>query len=534
MRYGGVLLAIVLGLASGDAKGPSGRLQSALAGAAPPSSAHVLPPLRTGALLVSFLPGAGASARRADLAAVRGTVVRTFLSGAELVAVSPGEELAAARTIQALGHVWSVEPDYLYRADALPDDPLFDLQWGFQNTGQSVTGVPGSMGSDSKVVPAWSISTGTRSIVIAEVDSGVDYKHPDLAQNIWSNPGGIGGCPAGTHGYNVLKSRCDPMDDDVAFGGHGTHVAGILGAVGNNGTGVSGVNWTTTILPVKWLDSKGTGYTSDLLSALDWVLKAKRAGVNIRVVNDSATFPRNAPKTVSGKSQLLSDEIDLLGKNGILFVTAAGNDGDNNDTATLRQYPCGYDRPTEICVTASNESDALPIWANRGRQTVDLAAPGNNIYSTLRNGKYGYVSGGSMASPQVAGAAALILSVRDMSATALKADILTNVDRGTALAGLVRTGGRLNICKAVPGCSESGSVPSGSPGPSASSRSASPAPATDAGQSSPASSTTATPSAGGDRQPDALPPGTLLFAAALVVAGLLGAIVEIRRLRARG
>jgi thermitase len=190
------------------------------------------------------------------------------------------------------------------------------------------------------------------------------------------------------------------MDDEIEFGGHGTHVAGILGAAGNNGIGVTGVNWTTTILPVKWLDRAGNGYTSDLITALDWVLKAKRAGVNIRVVNDSATFPRDTPNSVSGRSQLLSDEIDLLGKYGILFVAAAGNTGDNNDTAALRRYPCGYDRPTEICVTASDERDALPSWANRGRKTVDLAAPGTNIYSTLRNGRYGFVSGGSMAAPR--------------------------------------------------------------------------------------------------------------------------------------
>jgi subtilisin family serine protease len=165
------------------------------------------------------------------------------------------------------------------------------------------------------------------------------------------------------------------------------------------------------------------------------------------VINDSATFVGDT------YSQALSDEIDLLGQNDMLFVTAAGNTGDNNDTLSLRRYPCGYDRPTEICVTASDQNDTLPSWANYGPATVDLAAPGNNIYSTLRNGAYGYISGGSMASPQVAGAAALILSTGYMSARALKADILNNVDPVPALSGRVRTGGRLNICKAAPGCS---------------------------------------------------------------------------------
>jgi subtilisin family serine protease len=338
-------------------------------------------------------------------------------------------------------------------AAVVPNDPSFGSQWAFRNTGQSVNGTSGTNGADERATTAWSVTTGSRSIVIAEVDTGVDYNHPDLAANIWSNPAGVNGCPAGTHGYNVLKSTCDAMDDETTYGGHGTHVAGILGAVGNNGVGVSGVNWLTTILPVKWLDSSGNGSTSGLLSALDWVLKAKQAGVNVRVINDSATFVGDS------YSQALSDEIDLLGQNDMLFVTAAGNTGDNNDTLSLRRYPCGYDRPTEICVTASDQNDTLPSWANYGPTTVDVAAPGNNIYSTLRNGTYGYISGGSMASPQVAGAAALVLSTGYMSATALKADILNNVDPVPALSGLVRTGGRLNVCKAVPGCSTTVAAP---------------------------------------------------------------------------
>jgi subtilisin family serine protease len=152
-------------------------------------------------------------------------------------------------------------------------------------------------------------------------------------------------------------------------------------------------------------------------------------------------------------SQALSDEIDTLGANNILFVTAAGNSGKNNDEEAVRRYPCGYDRPTELCVTATNNNDRLPGWANYGPHTVDLAAPGVSIYSTLRNGSYGYLSGGSMASPQVAGAAALILSVTpSLSAAALKAHILENVDKLPSLAGKVISGGRLNACRAISGC----------------------------------------------------------------------------------
>jgi len=408
-------------------------------------------PFRPGVLIVGFRPGV--SARRQHLIAAHagGAPGRVAAPGIRLINVEPGHEKAALRRLDRQGaSLRFAEPDYVMRESAAtvyPNDSSFGLQWGFRNSGQSVNGVSGTSGADEHVGAAWGMTTGSRSVVIAETDSGVDYNHPDLAANVWSNPGGVGGCAAGTRGYNVLTATCDPMDDETSYGGHGTHVAGILGAQGNNGVGVTGVNWATSILPVKWLDSSGWGSTSGLISALNWVLQAKQAGINVRVVNESATFVGTA------YSQALSDEIDALGAQDILFVTAAGNTGDNNDNPTVRRYPCGYDRPTEICATASDQYDQKPSWANYGATTVDLAAPGANIYSTLRNGAYGYISGGSMASPQVAGTAALVLSRGYMSATNLRADILNNVDPLPSLNGLVRTGGRLNVCKALPGCS---------------------------------------------------------------------------------
>ena len=395
-----------------------------------PASAAQRPSLRPGLVLVGFRPGVPAARRRA-IAAAAGAVRIRRAGAAVSLRVGRGRELAAVRALRRRPEIRYAEPDYLMRAAATLNDPDFPLQWGAVNDGAAA---------------AWHVTTGSPSIVIAETDTGVDYTHPDLVGNIWPNPGGVGGCPAGTHGYNVLTAGCDPMDDDTSFGGHGTHVAGILGAAGGNAIGVAGMNWSTTILPVKWLNASGSGSTTGLIAALEWVLQAKQAGVNVRVVNDSATFVGTA------FSQALSDEIDRLGASGILFVTAAGNTGDDNDDPRLRRYPCGYDRPTEVCVTASDASDRLPSWANYGDATVDLAAPGDHVYSTLRNSSYGYVSGGSMAAPQVAGAAALILSRADLSVTALKAALLGSVDPVPALAGLVRTGGRLNVCRALPGC----------------------------------------------------------------------------------
>ncbi|HUZ47004.1 MAG TPA: putative Ig domain-containing protein [Terriglobia bacterium] len=326
-----------------------------------------------------------------------------------------------------------------------PDDTFFGNQWAIQNTGQAVNGVTGTAGADERARAAWGVATGTNSVVVAVLDTGVQYSHPDLAANMWNNPGGIGGCPSGTHGYNVLSSNCDPMDDDTAYGGHGTHVAGIIGAVGNNAAGVAGVNWTTSLMAVKWVNSSGNGNTSDLIAAMDWVVKTKQAGVNVRVVNDSQTWSGTA------FSQALSDEIDLLGSNDILLVTAAGNTAQDNDTTP--RYPCSYNRPNMLCVAASDQNDNPWSSSDYGPTTVELAAPGVNIYSTLRQSNYGYISGSSMSAAEVSGAAALILSQGYQSVSNLKADILNSVDILSSLNGFVGTSGRLDVCKAVPGCS---------------------------------------------------------------------------------
>jgi thermitase len=432
-------------------------------------------PYRSGVVLVGFRSGVSAGARYAIERGAGGQSAtrigpsikparrdgiaadeQQYLSPLKL-RVAPTQVLAVARRLRRNRAVAYAEPDYLMTASAMPNDPSFSLQWAAHNTGQLIptqeseevlgAEAKGTAGADDRALEAWGVTTGSRSIVIGEADTGLDYNHPDLAANIWSNPGGVGACAAGTHGYNVLKHTCEPMDDDKAYGGHGTHVAGIMGAVGNNNVGVAGMNWQTTILPVKWLSASAWGETSGLIEALQWLVAAKQAGVNVRVVNDSATFPGTA------SSQALANEIDTLGANNILFVTAAGNTGDNNDEERVRRYPCGYDRPSEICVTATDNNDRLPSWANYGPHTVDLAAPGVSIYSTLRNGAYGYLSGGSMASPQVAGAASLILSAApSLSVTELKARILGSVDPLPSLSGKVITGGRLDACKAIAGC----------------------------------------------------------------------------------
>jgi Subtilase family len=363
------------------------------------------------------------------------------------------------------------------RAAVVPNDLDFPLQWAPENNGQPVPAQtfpaeslgapsPGTRGADDGAARAWSVTTGSPAIVIGEVDTGVDYEHPDLGANVWENPGGVGECStlskggcslsgkceAGTRGFDVLNKSCEPLDEDKSYGGHGTHVAGIMGAVGNNGAGVAGMNWHTTILPVKWLDNAEPEVepsAKTLVAGLRAISEARRAGVNVRVVNDSATY-RGMQGTVE-----LRAAIEQLGAEGVLFVTAAGNNElDEEKHAT---YPCALALANELCVTATNNRDELPAWANYGAKQVQLAAPGESIFSTLRGGpgeaNYGYLSGTSMAAAQVSGAAALILSQSEtMSVEELRSDILQSVDPLPALAGRVSTGGRLDVCNAIPGC----------------------------------------------------------------------------------
>jgi len=371
---------------------------------------------------------------------------RPLAPGVRLLDVRRDDVDQRLRALRVARGVRYAERDHRLEAAGAPNDPSFGLQWPLQNTGQTVNGAGGIPRADEDVVPAWQTTTGSSSVVIGVIDSGLDYAHPDLAANVWSNPGGIGGCAAGTHGYNSITATCDPMDDDKIYGGHGTHVAGIIGGVGDNGTGITGVNWETSLLPVKFVNSSGNGSTSQLIAGLEWLIQAKQAGVNLRVINDSQTFAGTA------FSQALADQIDRLAANDILFVTAAGNSGANSDQPASRRYPCGYGGPNLICVAATNQRDKLAPWSNYGANTVDLAAPGSNVYSTLRNGAYGFIRGTSMATAEVTGAAGLVLASRDESAAQVRADILDHVAVLPSLTDRVRTDGRLDICQAVSAC----------------------------------------------------------------------------------
>jgi hypothetical protein len=321
------------------------------------------------------------------------------------------------------------------------------------NTGQSILGVTGTPGADIAAPPAWDVTTGGTAVVVAVIDTGIDYTHPDLAANVWTykNPENIpftviiGGqpveCQVGTHGFNAITHSCDPMDDHS----HGTHVSGTIGAAGNNGIGVAGVNWQGSIMGARFLDATGSGYLSDAVEAMDFVIQVKQLGLaDVRVMSNSWGG--------GGYSQTLYNEIQKANANDILFVAAAGNAASDNDQTP--SYPAGYSAPNVISVAATDNRDSLASFSNYGPTTVHLGAPGVNVLSTIPGGGYAYYSGTSMATPHVSGAAALVLSGCPALSTAqLKEDILGNVDPVPSLTGKTVTGGRLDVSKAIIACS---------------------------------------------------------------------------------
>ena len=363
--------------------------------------------------------------------------------------------------LRARADVEYAEPDYIVQTAAVPNDPSFGQLWGLRNTGQLIQGVSGTPGAHISAVAAWDLTVGSSANVVAVVDTGVDYTHPDLAASMWTAPSSfevtIGDvpitCAAGTHGFNALTNSCDPRDDNF----HGTHVSGTIGAVGNNARGVVGVNWTASIMSVKSFDSGGFGTISVAINAIEFAVQAKMifaAQANVRVLSNSWRFYEF--------SQALLDEVNRANANDILFVAAAGNETNNNDLNPA--YPASLSAPNVVAVAATDNRDQRAGFSNYGAKTVHLGAPGVNIYSTtpivttnamlFRNVHvdYDYVSGTSMATPHVSGAAALVLSRCNLNTAQLKSTLLNNVDPIPALSGFTVTGGRLNVNKAVRSC----------------------------------------------------------------------------------
>ena len=300
----------------------------------------------------------------------------------------------------------------------VPDD-LDSRLWGLANRSRP--------GADVHALDAWNITTGRREggPVVAVLDSGIDYRHPDLAANMWVNPDPKA---PDRHGYSFIDNTPDPIDQNM----HGTHVAGTIAAVGNNAQGVVGVNWEGRLMAVKFMDAEGRGTVA---GAIDGMLYADRHGA--RVVNASWGGP--------GFNQAV---YDVIKSSRALYIVAAGNSSTDSDQQPV--YPAAYDLPNIISVAASSPSDGRHRTSNFGRATVDVAAPGEDILSTVPNGGYETLSGTSMAAPHVAGAAALLLSrFPDLTNAQVKDRIVYGSDRVDAWQGLTVSEGRLDVHRAL-------------------------------------------------------------------------------------
>lgn len=357
-------------------------------------------------LLVKFKPSANASQKAQARGLVNAASGKAFglVKNLEALRLNPGQRLVdAVDKLARLPFVEYAEPDYLVQLTTTNDE-FYSLIYAIENTGQSIYGQTGTVDADMDVVEAWNTQTGNPGLVIAVIDTGVDYNHPDLAANMWTNtaeiPGnGIdddnNGFTDDVHGYDFYSSDGEPMDED----GHGTHVAGTICAIANNGIGIVGVVQQCQIMALRFLGPQG-GSVSDAISSLDYAVQM------------GATISNNSWGG-GGFSSALRDAIGAAGDADHVFLAAAGNGGadqvgDNNDL--LPHYPSDYTLTNIVSVAATDNRDALADFSNFGATSVDIGAPGVDIASTYINNGYVWMSGTSMATPNVTGVVALIRS----------------------------------------------------------------------------------------------------------------------------
>ena len=408
---------------------------------------------REGEIIVKFKPGVRTASSVAAHRALGAAVFRRLsLLNADHVKLPQGVRVrdAIIRYMQD-PDVEYAEPNYIRSArSTVPNDQLFGLQWDLKNA--QTPGVDISMAS------AWDIISENSGLTVAVLDTGADYTHPDLAGNIWANPGEPScatvndndrdGYVADCRGWNFVNDNNNPMDDD----GHGTHVSGTIGAVGNNSLGIAGIMWKVKIMPLKILDNAGIGTVSDEVAAIEYAITKGAKIINASFAGDQF-------------SNAEFDAIKAANAAGLLLVTAAGN-GNNNDIGSNNDatpvYPGNYDLPNIISVAATDQNDHIASFSNFGPATVHVAAPGVSILSTVPSSLrfpfcgpspfagYEYCDGTSMAAPHVTGLAGLVASYyAGLTPSQLRAMIMRYVDTLPKLQGNVKSGGRINAYKTV-------------------------------------------------------------------------------------
>lgn len=386
------------------------------------------------------------------------TSLQTFETNSAYLHLKLADDKQTAELIETLSQNPSVEyaePNYVIRAlgmrdedESIPNDAEFSKLWGMKNIGQADdSGAIGIAGADIKATKAWKLNTDARNILVAVIDTGVDYNHPDLKDNIYANPGESGegretngidddgnGFVDDVRGWNFAGvSTNNPMDDNE----HGTHCAGTIGAKGNDGAGVAGVTWNTTILPIKFLTASGSGSLADAVKSIQYASK-----MGAKVISNSWGG--------GGFSQAMFDAIKEANDKGLLFIAAAGNSAQNSDSTP--HFPAGYQLPNVIAVGATDNKDRLATFSTYGKRTVHIAAPGHKIFSTIPGGRYATFSGTSMACPHVSGAAALVWGANPgLSFGEIKDRLLKSRDYVPGISRKISSGGRLNVYNALAG-----------------------------------------------------------------------------------
>lgn len=416
------------------------------------AQSSVTNPFVPGELLVKFKDGAASAKAFEANRLVRATPLENLGDpGWQRVQLPPGLSIDSAMTsYKGFEGVEYAQPNFYYHLLATPNDPQF--------TNAGMYGL-----ARISAPQAWDLTTGSSSVVVADIDTGMRYTHQDLAPNAWVNSGEIAGNGVDddgngfvddVYGWDFFYNDSDPFDDINNTGGHGSHTAGTIGAAGNNALNVVGVNWNVKIMPIKIYSPLGTDSTSAMLvNAYAYVRMMKLRGVNIRATNNSYGDCGEA----CGYDQATKDGIDAMGEAGIVSVFAAGNDGQNVDsfpagTNPSPGYPARYTSPSIIAVASSNSSDNRSSFSNYGVTSIDLAAPGSGVLSTWNtsNTATATISGTSMATPHTTGAVALLSAYNpDLSVASLKASLLNNVDVLPVWNGFVKTGGRLNVFAAM-------------------------------------------------------------------------------------